>query len=143
MLMSPNTMSGRTHCTRSTASRPFPTDTTSKSSSEKVSSMTFWIVMLSSSSSIYLHIAPNMLRRAGGSHKTTARQDNPVGPPLSTTCGQSGPCLPRLPDLRDDIGQSGARQEHLSDSHLRELGHVLRRDDPADEKRYAFSTLRL
>ena len=38
------------------ARRPLPTVTTSKSSSEKVSSMTFWMVMLSSASRIFLPI---------------------------------------------------------------------------------------
>ncbi len=56
MMMSHSTMSGRTSPSFSRASRPLPTVTTSKSSSEKVSSMTFWIVMLSSASRIFLPI---------------------------------------------------------------------------------------
>ncbi len=56
MMMSQSTMSGRTSDSFSSASRPLPTVTTSKSSSEKVSSMTFWIVMLSSASRIFLPI---------------------------------------------------------------------------------------
>jgi hypothetical protein len=56
MMMSQSTRSGRTSWTFSTASRPFPTVTTSKSSSENVSSMTFWMVMLSSASRIFLPI---------------------------------------------------------------------------------------
>ncbi len=56
MMMSHSTMSGRTSRSFSRASRPLPTVITSKSSSEKVSSMTFWIVMLSSASRIFLPI---------------------------------------------------------------------------------------
>ena len=56
MMMSHSTMSGRTSASFSSASRPLPTVTTSKSSSEKVNSMTFWIVMLSSASRIFLPI---------------------------------------------------------------------------------------
>ena len=56
MMMSHSTMSGRTSGSFSRASRPLPTVITSKSSSEKVSSMTFWIVMLSSASRIFLPI---------------------------------------------------------------------------------------
>ncbi len=56
MMMSHSTMSGRTCGSRSRASLPLPTVTTSKSSSEKVSSMTFWIVMLSSASRIFFPI---------------------------------------------------------------------------------------
>src|SRR5678810_727101 len=60
MMMSQRTTSGRTSAIRSTARRPSPTVTTSKSSSEKVSSMTFWIVMLSSASRIFLPIGASL-----------------------------------------------------------------------------------
>jgi hypothetical protein len=56
MMMSHSTTSGRTSWTFSMARRPLPTVTTSKSSSEKVSSMTFWMVMLSSASRIFFPI---------------------------------------------------------------------------------------
>ena len=60
MMMSQSTMSGRTSDSFSSARRPLPTVTTSKSSSEKVSSITFWMVMLSSASRIFLLIASSV-----------------------------------------------------------------------------------
>src|SRR6266850_725109 len=77
MMMSQRTRSGRTSCTFSTASRPFPTVTTSKSSSENVSSMTFWMVMLSSASRIFLPIAAKPPKGTGRALKID-RSPRPV-----------------------------------------------------------------
>src|SRR5262249_9921025 len=138
MMMSQRTTSGRTSWTFSIARRPLPTVTTSKSSSEKVSSITFWIVMLSSASKIFLPITSPAPSR-GGSWGLSARilsdKDSPllplcqrlIGHPASAARGSAGF------DHADDVLGRGSGEEHLDHSHRLQLRDVLRGNDPAHE----------
>src|SRR5262245_55707050 len=128
MMMSQRMMSGRTSCAFSTASRPLPTVVTSKSSSENVSSMTFWIVMLSSANRIFLPIAVN-LRQKIDRRCPYVNREPAFAPP--NRAGSTGPGA--LPGQPHHVLQGGARQEDLRDADLLQLGDVLGRDDPPHE----------
>src|SRR5258708_7797071 len=137
MMMSQSTTSGRTSWTFSTARRPLPTVTTSKSSSENVSSMTFWIVMLSSASSIFLPIACCPPHGESGGSPAPDRHIK-----IDRSClyvkDLSG-LAPRSADGKggldqaDDVLGGGAGQEPLRHSHRLQEGDVLGGDDSPQE----------
>src|SRR5258705_10315171 len=139
MMMSHSTMSGRSSCTFSRASRPLPTVTTSKSSSEKVSSMTFWIVMLSSASRIFLPIAPSASRAQTGAPARCSKIDGSC-PSVNDLSGlaASGGGPHGLFDDADHVLGRGAGQEDLGHSEGLELRDVLGGDDPPEEHLHAF-----
>src|SRR5512141_2086668 len=152
MMMSHSTMSGRTSGRRSSASRPLPTVTTSKSSSEKVSSMTFWIVMLSSASRIFLPMPslssrprrgsrgcaalPRVARRSAGACPGQDRSFPPFCQRFRGLEASGGGARGAL-DHPDHILRRGTGQEDVRDPELLQLRDVLRRDDAADEQPYA------
>src|SRR6266545_3315572 len=159
MMMSHSTTSGRTSATRSMASRPLPTVTTSKSSSENVSSMTFWIVMLSSASRIFLPIESAL--RAESVRGVKIERHHPYVKERSAVAadgmnpgnrqsgersgihsrGASGaprgcdqhPLVQRGLYQADDVLRRRAGQEHLGHAEVLQDRDVLGRNDPAPE----------
>src|SRR2546425_6356860 len=117
MMMSQSTRSGRTSWTFSIARRPLPTVTTSKSSSENVSSITFWMVMLSSASRIFLPIAT---------------QTSPDGcPNIDRGCPSvndlSGLTIGEEQQMRAERDSLARSERGLRNGSLDELDHVLGR----------------
>src|SRR5687767_511565 len=103
-------MSGRSARMRSIACLPSPTAVTSTSSSANVSSMTRWIVTLSSAKRSLCAIhnqTSRMFLSAGGAHSLSVGHDGGAGSPFAKACS----------DEIDDLLHGGARAEHSGDSH--------------------------